>query len=390
MIEISFPKREGSAMPKSKILLKKQLKKTRGIRLLPNGKWLAMWTDPRGMIVKRRFKTKTEAILARENAMVDIRQQRYTDHLPSFTFVEGVQRFLEYSKSNLKVTSHQADRRVAGRWLQEDLFRNKHLDEITPAHIERYKQQRASDFSASSMHPAPQVVSKRLVDFEVGRLKRLFNLCIEMGLCRSNPALKIKLFKADVRRTRYLTEEEEGRLISHATPALVPIIKFALHTGMRKGEILNLTWGEVDLTNKVVLLPAAKTKARRARYIPLNQPALDALAAGGFNPDRNALVFANARGRRRDNLHHAWRRAVVSAGIEDFRFHDLRHTFASRLVMKGKDLAVIRELLGHQDFSMTLRYAHLAKGRLAEAVQCLDESPTGTLLEHPKENGVVH
>jgi len=141
---------------------------------------------------------------------------------------------------------------------------------------------------------------------------------------------------------------------------------------MRRGEILGLGWQDVDPKNGVAVIPAEKAKGKRNRFIPLNNVALAVLDELPASLDRTALVFRNSAGGEWDRLRKHWEYAAFAAGLEDFRLHDLRHTYASRLVMVGIDLAVLRELLRHRDFEMTLRYAHLAPSRLKSAVTVLE------------------
>ncbi len=227
-----------------------------------------------------------------------------------------------------------------------------------------------------------RAITKRTVDISLARLKRMFTLCVDWGLCAKNPAAKVRLFREDQKRTRYLAPEEEEKLLAICPPPLRRVVTFALHTGMRRGEILGLRWQDVDLWSGIATIPAAKAKGRRDRYVPLNSVAKDILKKLPHEIDRTALVFGNARGNQNDYLRLQWQTAVEEAGLEDFRFHDLRHTFASRLVMAGVDLAALRELLGHRDFEMTLRYAHLAPSHLRSAVAVLEPNLRKT-CDHP-------
>ncbi len=135
----------------------------------------------------------------------------------------------------------------------------------------------------------------------------------------------------------------------------------SLNTGMRRGEISNLRWADVDLDQALITIHGHSAKSNRTRYIPLNDEACAALRDWrGARFDWDGYVFPGRFGDRLDNVRTAWERVLADAGIDQFRWHDLRHTFASRLVMKGVDLNTVRELLGHAPYQMTLRYAHLA------------------------------
>ena len=178
-------------------------------------------------------------------------------------------------------------------------------------------------------------------------------------------------------RLRYLEEDEAIRLLGACTesknPHLHAIVTVALNTGMRRGEILGLAWERVDFARGAIRLELTKNGKRRE--IPMNQAAYDALSA---IPGQKAEgpVFRRRDGAAWGQIRTGFEQACKRARIEDFVFHDLRHTFASWLVMRGRPLKEIQELLGHRDFKMTLRYAHLAPGRLREAVASLEDFST--------------
>ena len=194
-----------------------------------------------------------------------------------------------------------------------------------------------------------------------------------------NPVPGRKLRKAPP-RVRWLTREEADRLIAAArgtrSPWLASLILLALHTGMRRGEMLGLEWARVDLKQGLVHLYDVHTKTARHRSVPLNRSAREALLAqarfrAAHCPD-SPWVFCKPDGSRIRDVHKGFRTARRKAGIEDFRFHDLRHTCAAWLVSTGVPLSEVRDLLGHTNVTMTERYAHLAPERVREAVQRLD------------------
>ena len=152
------------------------------------------------------------------------------------------------------------------------------------------------------------------------------------------------------------------------TDYLTPMVLVALNTGMRRGELFGLQWEHVNLAGKLLTITAGNAKSRKARHLPLNTEALDVLTRWQRQGEGGGLVFPSAGGGRMDNINTSWGGIVADAKLADFRFHDLRHTFASKLVMAGVDLNTVRELLGHADIAMTLRSAHLAPDKLAEAV----------------------
>ena len=153
---------------------------------------------------------------------------------------------------------------------------------------------------------------------------------------------------------------------------LTPLVTLALKTGMRRGEIFDLEWDAVDFTNKVVTVVGETAKSSRTRHIPLSPNALETLIEWRKQADpSNTRVFPADNGGRLDNVNTAWRNTLKAAGIESFRWHDMRHDFASKLVMKGVPLNTVRELCGHADLNTTLRYAHLAPDHKAGAIAML-------------------
>lgn len=153
---------------------------------------------------------------------------------------------------------------------------------------------------------------------------------------------------------------------------LPPIVILTMNTGMRRGEVLQLKWADIDFARRLLTIRAANAKSNKARYIPLNEKAMTALKTWKETcPNKEGLLFPSKHQEIMKDIKTAWGRLLKQAGIKDFRYHDLRHHFASMLTMKGADLNTVRELLGHADFSTTLRYAHLADSHKAEAVALL-------------------
>ena len=139
--------------------------------------------------------------------------------------------------------------------------------------------------------------------------------------------------------------------------------------GLRRGELFGLAWADVDMDNANLTVQGLGAKSGRTRHIPLNSEGLGTLSGWKKQCENSeGLIFVSPKGGRFDNIRTSWGKVLKAAGIKSFRWHDLRHTFASNLVMAGVDLNTVRELLGHSDYQMTLRYAHLAPEHKADAV----------------------
>jgi integrase len=160
----------------------------------------------------------------------------------------------------------------------------------------------------------------------------------------------------------------------------MPIVIAALNTGMRKGEALGLTWEQVDLKHGFILLDVTKSGERRE--IPINETLRDTLSGLPRHITGSYVFWQGKDGRRYGDVKKSFRSAVRRAGIKDFRFHDLRHTFASQLVMAGADITTVKELLGHKSLAMTMRYAHLAPSHKVDALNILDRKLTEDQLHN--------
>lgn len=249
-------------------------------------------------------------------------------------------------------------------------FGDCHLGDITKLKVEQFRLERLKEVSRAS------------VNKNVGCLRAMFNKAIEWGMYDgANPAAEIRFYKLDNKRTRYLEKEEIVRFLAACPEYLRDIVEFAIHTGMRKSEILYLKWRDIDLKNHIITI--LKTKNNEIRHIPMNRSVEDILFRVKKDPG-SPYIFPSKNGKPFANLKRSFRRALAKADIKNFRFHDLRHTFASQLVMAGVDLNTVRELLGHKDMQMTLRYSHLSCDHKKRAVEALCFKPA----KAPDEVGV--
>lgn len=216
-------------------------------------------------------------------------------------------------------------------------------------------------------------VGPATINREMATLKHALSKAVQWKRLRKAAREELKAivkYEEPDGRLRYLSGEAEAeRLLQACDASLRPIVLTALHTGMRKGELLGLTWDAVDMTHGFIRLK--QTKNGKARALPLNET-LWSLFSGLRSRQDVPWVFHDAAGHRWNDIRHAFEAACEGAGLTDFHFHDLRHTFASWLIMRGVPLATVSTLLGHTSQTMTLRYAHLSPKHLTSAVRVLD------------------
>ena len=188
-----------------------------------------------------------------------------------------------------------------------------------------------------------------------------------------NPAQGIKPLRENGARTRFLDKEEIQLLLNAASKEFRPILISALHTGMRKGEILKLIWPDVDFKNRIITVQ--DSKSGKKRMIPMDNTLYESLRTLPTRFKRGYVFPSPVKeGQPCYDLKRQFGNAVKKAGIENIRFHDLKHTFASHLIMAGVDLMTVKELLGHASITMTMRYAHLAPDHRSRAIKTLDSA----------------
>lgn len=242
-------------------------------------------------------------------------------------------------------------------------FKGRYLYDIMAQDIEKYKAERANDIVGGNKKVSPATVNR-----EIATLKTMFSKAVAWGKLKDSPAKSVQFLREPEGRVRYLEKEEIVKLLSKSSARLKPIVIVALNTGMRRGEILNLKWHDVDFQRDIISL--FDTKNGESRKIPMNAQVKVALIKVKKHPE-SQYIFCNHKGEPLTNIRKSFFTAMQKAGIINFHFHDLRHTFASQLVMAGVDINTTRELLGHKDIRMTLRYSHLSPDHKKRAVDVL-------------------
>jgi integrase len=230
------------------------------------------------------------------------------------------------------------------------VFGDMYLSDITPKMVEDYRIKRERD----GLNPTT-------INREHGLLKHMFTKAIDWGMARENPAKKVKLAK-EKPRSRFLTKEEIHRLLEAAessmTTYLKPMLVLAFNTAMRKGEIFNLKWEDVDFERRAIQVK--KTKNDQPREIPMTDWLFETLWDLRQQGVNNSHVFVSRENKPLVNIWKVFRLALKKAGIKDFRFHDLRHTAASQMYMSGLDIKFIKEIGGWKTLQMVDRYSHIA------------------------------
>lgn len=274
---------------------------------------------------------------------------------------------------------------------------HKPMNDIQLSGIERWRSEKlATGLKATTLN--------RIVN----ALRGVLTKAVEWHAIAEHPLAKLKNLKIDEgKKARYLLEEEETRLYAALAARddelkaarsranefrakrgyvlmqelaqfeygdrMTPLITLSLKTGMRRGEAFDLHWSDVDFDNKIVTIKGENAKSSKTRHIPLSPIAFNALKKWKDQaPDKNGRVFPSDDGGRLNNVKRSWASILKAAGIEEFRWHDMRHDFASKLIMRGVPLNTVRELCGHASINTTLRYAHLAPDHKSEAIALID------------------
>jgi len=327
-----------------------------------------------------KFREAEDLLIQRRNEIKEGKQPEIKKRIVNHSFNELAE---QYSKWAERQRSFKSKRYLINELMKD--FRSIPLRQFNSMLLEQYQTERLQ----KGNKPA---TANRLL----ATLKHMFTKAVEWEMVEETTikrVRKVKFLEENNRRLRFLSIEECQAFIDACDLHLRPIVICAIHTGMRKGEILGLIWDRVDLKHGFILLDLTKNGERRE--IPIDatlRETLTELFQGTKERPRRIDVpyvfYDPANGKAYKDVKRSFHSACKRAKIRDFRFHDLRHTFASHLVMTGHDLTTVKELLGHKTLTMTLRYAHLAPSHKVKAVDDLDKvlsgKPTAQLV-HKKE-----
>jgi integrase len=319
-----------------------------------------------GKQIKKSTETDDKKLAQRifDKVKGEIAERKWFQKLPGEdrTFAEMMEKYMtEHSARNKAPRSHVRDKSLRDHLVGQ--FGDLTLAEITPSQISEYKTKRRDEGA-----------SPRTLNYELALMSHGFNLAIkEWEWVRENPVAKVSKEKVNNHIERWLTLEEQKNLLDKSPKWLQEIILFAVNTGLRQSEILDLKWRQVDLSRKTITILEQKNQGRDT--LPLSEGALKVLQQREkVRCAETEYVFhtRNATRINSRNLLRAFYSAAEKAGIENLRFHDLRHTFATRLAQAGVDLYTVQKLGRWKSISMVTRYAHHYPESLRAGVEVLD------------------
>lgn len=331
------------------------------------GSWVIQYKDPNGKLKtetvgKKPAVTKTMARKRLEDIERSIEDNKYEMSKAVIpTLNEFSKDYIDFQINIKQIRSHDRSKRVLDYFSK--LYGDKKLSEITIQDIDIYKQQRLTEgIKPGTLKRELNVI--RNMFYQAKRWRKFYD---------DNPVSLSGMPEVYDLKERILTFDEEQRLLNSSPSHFKNIVIAALNTGMRKGELISLKWSNVDLENNVITLESINTKSKKKRLIPINSVLRKLLLELKLKSPNNEYVFLSADGKRykkHDSLNGIWKRTTKKAGIEGLRFHDLRHTAATRMVEAGVNIVAVNKILGHSDLKMTMRYSH-PENSLVDAVETL-------------------
>lgn len=252
------------------------------------------------------------------------------------------------------------------------------LKDVTPTMLAEYRDKLLNEPMQKTGEKKPRMLSNATVIRYLASLSVCFSYGLEdLGWVESNPVRNVKKPKPERGRVRFLSDEDRKNLLvrcqADENPYLYTVVVFALLTGARQSEIMGLQWKDIDFKRRRATFHDTKNGERRS--VPLVKQAYDLLnAMSKLRRIDSSYVFARKDGKKPMEIRKRWEKAVRDAGLEDFRFHDLRHTAASYLAMNGASLLEIADILGHKTLSMVKRYSHLTEGHTATVLERMAEA----------------
>ena len=325
-------------------------------------KWCVYVIFPNGRRYRRVIGTKKHADQIQkklESEIVEGKWQlREREDVP---FSALVLEYLDYAEASKAKSTYRCDRcRIEGHLLR--YLGDTPLTQITPQMVDTYKGIRVKEGAAA-----------KSINHELSNLSHMLKKSVEWRYIDRNVVCSVEKLKVVRNPARYLSQDEIRKLLTAARGFYIyPLLVTAIHTGMRKSELFNLKWDDVDFQQRTVTVQSKSdwhTKNYKARTIQMTPFLYEVLKEHKERQTSWSDYIFTYKGQRiRDNIKKSLRTVVTRAGLEHMTLHSLRHTFASQLVMSGVSLRDVQELMGHQNFETTLRYAHLSPGHVKKQV----------------------
>jgi integrase len=288
-----------------------------------------------------------------------------TDKQQCMTFAEFFeQKYLPFAKPRKR--SWRDDEKLYNRRLR-DLYGSTPLDKITRHALQQMHSDLRSELSASSC------------DHHLGLMSRCLRLALDWKLITENPAQGLKKYNEDNRRDRLMTDDELQRLMAalDSDPARTAclVLKMAMYTAARKGEVLHMKWSDINFQAKTWAISAATSKSKKRRVLPINSGALSILDELSHGNDAEYVFLNSKNGERLKSVDKVWQRVRKSAGLEGsgIVIHSLRHHAASAMISAGTDLATVRDLMGHSNVTTTEKYIHASGKSLRSGAASIED-----------------
>lgn len=335
----------------------------KGVYLRNNTYWLRYTVNGQRVFESAGTRDRKTAELILKKRMVEIHEGKYFGKVKEvrISLIEGIGEYLTLTKAHK--SSWTDDKAMLERFA-DFMGIQTHLQDIQKIDIERFRS-----------HLLAEGLSKARVNRYLANMKTFFNRMIEWGKAKTNPVRGIRFFHEDM-RNRYLEVGQIQFLMDECSSRIRPIVQVALLTGLRKGDILDLKWSQIDFESRKIWIQQKKTD--KPLIVHMSETLVAVLRGVAPHPDCPHVFNQNGRHLGR----YGWVRtdfikAVRASGLSDFRFHDLRHTFATQQRFLGQDIALIKELMGHRSIRMTMRYSHVNPLELKGANDALGQKLMG-------------
>lgn len=373
--------------------------------------WHCDFVAPDGSRVRRSLETsdKREAQELHDRLKSEAWRVKKLGESPKKLFKEACIRWLREKEDKKSIDD---DKSIITFWMQ--FFGDSILSDITSEKImeavdgmenrrHRLNWEMSRDRCLRLSKPVPEYTAKLATKGTRTRhlaiLRAILNLAVEWKWLDRAPKISTPRIKNG--RIRWLTEEESKRLFAEIAPHFFPVVMFAITTGLRRSNVTDLEWSQVDLDKRMAWMHPDETKAGNAIGVPLNETACGILrkqqglhkrwvfvhTTPGYRSDGTKTAAVR---KMRTDSNRAWKGALKRAGISNFRFHDLRHTWASWLVQSGVSLLALKEMGGWETLEMVQRYAHLSAGHLTEHASKIDAIIGRNVTNAAQEEKVIY